>query len=125
MAANARINKKEASLALDRKSRALAKMVCGELLLIRSWCGIRAGFLGFTLARRRVLWRHHQKHQASAQFFGKLGGTLFQFEADPVRGAIARRVGQSAVYLQHGAHWHSRSRQQADQGHKMKGVVVG
>lgn len=104
-------------LALDRKSRALAKM-WRQLLIIRSWCGTRVWFLLFSLAGRRGLRRHRQEYHASPHFFGELAGASFQFEADPVRRTVARRICQSAVHLEQGGRWHSRSGQQTDTEHR-------
>ena len=42
---------------------------------------------------------------AFPHFFGELAGASFQFEANAVSRAIARRVCQGAVHLEHGAHW--------------------
>src|SRR5258708_30289583 len=71
-------------LLLTEKAVLSQRGVVDTALIIWSWCRIRVGLLLFILARRRVLRRHHQEHHASAQFFGELGGTLVQFEADPV-----------------------------------------
>jgi hypothetical protein len=88
------------------------------LLIIGSWCGLRAELLLFILARGIVLRGHHQEHHAAAQFFREFSGTVVQFEADPVRRAVARRVRQSAVYLEHGGHGRSDGGQHADTEHR-------
>jgi len=74
---------------------------------------ILAGRLAFLSGRGR-LRRRGKEHHASAKFFGELAGTLIEFQLNAVRGAVARRISQSAVHLERGGRWHFRNGQQAD-----------